>query len=106
MNTYPPAYQGVPANWQIAFTYVKGLHEQEIGKMEQESPFFSEPAARGSAESIEAKPEDKLTPEEEEACRKFHWDPAGYLKQRKHMELLQAEKGAYARFPVPERTRA
>lgn len=103
MDTYHPMAQGMPQNWNTAFIYIKGLHEQEISKMEsQATPFFSEPGSRGQ-EQEEPKPQDKLTAEEEEAVKKFHWSPEGYLKQKQRMNLLQSERGAYARFPVPER---
>jgi hypothetical protein len=93
--------QGMPQNWHTAFVYVKGLHEQDISKMEAENtPFFSEAGSRG-APTEPAPAEEKLTPEEEEACETFHWDKAGYLKQKKLGSMHQSEKGAYARFPVP-----
>jgi uncharacterized secreted protein with C-terminal beta-propeller domain len=104
METYHPMAQGMPQNWHTAFVYIKGLHEQDISKMEAENtPFFSEPGSRGAQQ--ETKPaEEKLTPEEEEACETFHWDKAGYLKQKKAGAMYQSEKGAYARFPVPTRS--
>jgi hypothetical protein len=102
MDTYHPMAQGMPQNWHTAFVYTKGAHEQEISKMESENtPFFSEPGSRG-APNEPAPAEDKLTAEEEEACETFHWDKAGYLKQKKAGAMYQSEKGAYARFPVPE----
>jgi hypothetical protein len=105
METYQPMAQGMPQNWYTAFTYVKGLHEQEIAKAEStNTQFFSEPASRGT-DVQQPPPEDKLTPEEEEVVQKFHWSPEGYLKQKKLATLHQSERGSFARFPVPERKR-
>jgi hypothetical protein len=102
VNAYQPGLQTLPQNWFVAFNYVKGLHEQELGKMEADStPFFAEPGSRGA--QPEAPPEDKLTPEEEDICNRFHWDKKGYLERRKQMTVHQAEKGAFARYPVPMR---
>lgn len=104
MNTYPPNVQGVPQNWQTALIYIKGLHESELSKQEADSPFFAEPGARGGHEEPpQEAATDKLTPDEEEVCERFHWDKAGYLKRKKEMSIHQSEKGAFARFPVPER---
>jgi hypothetical protein len=101
IETYHPMAQGMPQNWSTAFIYIKGLHEQDISKMEAENtPFFSEPGSRGT-EQAAPPAEEKLTAEEEEACETFHWDKAGYLKQKKAGAMYQSEKGAYARFPVP-----
>lgn len=92
-------------NWRNAFMYVKGMHEQDIAKQESEgTPFFSEPASRGGGEPAMPQ-EDKLTDEEQEICRRFHWDPEGYLKRKKEGMVHQSERGAFARFPVPERIR-
>ena len=103
VNSYGPMQQGMVQNWNISFHYVKGLHEQEIAKMGQESStFFSEPASRGPAP--DPVPVDKLTPEEEEVCRTFHWDPVGYLKRKKEATLHQTSQGASMHFTVPERT--
>ena len=105
INAYQPAAQGQPQNWYVAFNLIKGLHEQEIGKMEADStPFFAEPGSRGAEPP--PPPEDKLTADEEDIVRRMHWDPAGYLKQRQQMTTHTAEKGAYAKFPVPMRTRS
>jgi vacuolar-type H+-ATPase subunit I/STV1 len=107
MNTYPLAQQVIPKNWEIAFTYTKGLHEQELAKADSEaSPFFSEPASKGGGQEEQTKEVDKLTAEEEEVCKKFHWSPEGYLQRRKEAQIHQSERGAFAHFPVPERKRA
>ena len=47
---------------------------------------------------------DMLTPEEAEACRSFHWNPAGYLRRKREMAVYQDERGAgHAHFTVKER---
>lgn len=103
MASYPLQYQADPQYWNVALKYIKGDHEQDLSKADSaDSPFFSEPASRGAAP--EPPPEEKLTPEEEEVCRRFHFDPKGYLQRKKERILLQGEKGAYARYPVPPRT--
>lgn len=103
INAYQPAQQALPQNWFVAFNYVKGLHEQDIGKMEADNtPFFAEPGSRGAPP--EPPPEEKLTDEEKEVCKRFHWDEKGYLQQKKAGAIHQAEKGAFARYPVPVRT--
>ena len=99
----PLSVQGTPQAWSTAFNYIKGVHDQEISKAESEgTQFFSEPASRGG-EVQPPPPEDKLTAEEEEACRTFHWDPKGYLQRKKEAHIYQSEKGSYARYPVPPR---
>ena len=46
-----------------------------------------------------------LTPEEADACRRFHWNPAGYLKRKREMVVHQDERGAgHAHFTVKERS--
>ena len=106
MEGYNWAQQGDPNCWSTALTLIRGYHDQDIAKLEStDSSFFSEPAARGRPDDTTEQPADKLTAEEEEVCRRFHWDPAGYLKRKKEMVTAQSEKGAYARFTVPERRR-
>lgn len=103
MASYPLQYQADPQYWNVALKYIKGDHEQDLSKADSaDSPFFSEPASRGAAP--EPPPEEKLTAEEEEVCRRFHFDPKGYLQRKKERIILQGEKGAYARYPVPPRT--
>jgi hypothetical protein len=65
------------------------------------TPFFSEPASRTA--QPEPPPEEKLSAEEEEVCKRFHWDPEGYLQRKKERSLHQSERGAFARYSVPER---
>lgn len=101
MEGYDWGKQGDARYWQMALTYIRGAHDQDISKLESgDSEFFSEPASRGA--TPEPPPEEKLTAEEEEVCRRFHFDPKGYLKQKKAMSLHQSDKGGYARFPVPK----
>jgi hypothetical protein len=100
VNTFAPAQRVMPQSWLNMFLYVKGLHEQDIQKAESDkSDFFSETPSRGA--SHEEPPEDKLSDEEEEICRKFHYDPKSYLARKKTAALNQSSKGAYARYPVP-----
>lgn len=98
MNTgYPPQLRIIPDNWQNALTMVKGRHLKEISTMtSQGGEFFSESASGGR--SPEPEPADKLTPEEEEACRIMRWDAKTYLANRGKMQIAKAEKGTVARF--------
>jgi hypothetical protein len=103
VNTFSPQQRVMPQSWMNMFIYVKGLHDQEIQKAESSSTdFFSEPGSRGA--SHEDEPEEKLSAEEEEVCRKFHYDPKTYLERKKTAALSQSSKGAYARYPVPTTT--
>jgi hypothetical protein len=103
MNGFTPQQKVLPQSWLLALTLVKGQHEQEIAQAERDgNDFFSEGPSRGAAPPPPT--EDKLTPEEEEACRTFHWDPKGYLARKKQMRVNQSEKGGYASFPVPQRS--
>jgi len=78
------------------------MHEADIARSEREgTDFYSEQGSRGGQPV--PPPEDKLTAEEEEVCMTMHWDPAGYRRQKKQASLMQSDKGAYARYPVPER---
>jgi len=102
MEGYQPAQRIVPQNWLMALTLVKGHHDVDIAKAEREkTDFFMESGGSGNppppAEDVS---NDKLTPEEEEACSKFHWDPKRYLEQKKKMVIASSSKGAYARFSV------
>jgi hypothetical protein len=100
VNTFAPAQRVMPQSWFNMFMFVKGQHEQDIQKAESDkSDFFSETPSRG--EHHTEPPEDKLTPEEEEVCNKFHYDKKQYLERKKTAALSQSSKGAYARYPVP-----
>jgi hypothetical protein len=101
--TFTPAARVMPQSWMNAFLYAKGMHEQDIRKAESESSdFFSETPSRGAHE--EPAPADKLTPEEEETCRRFHYDPVKYLANKKAATVKQSEKGAYSSYAVPTTT--
>lgn len=62
------------------------------------------PSEKDPKKSQEHSGEIKLTSEEEELCRRFHWDPVGYLKRKREMTMNQTEDGLHARFRVSERT--
>jgi hypothetical protein len=100
VNTFSPPQRVMPQSWMNMFIYIKGLHDQDIQKAESDrTDFFSEPSSRGLPHEDE--PDEKLTPDEEEVCRKFHYDPKAYLERKKTAALSQSSKGAYARYPVP-----
>jgi hypothetical protein len=100
VNGFIVTQRVMPQSWLNMFLYVKGLHEADIKKAESEnSSFFSETPSRG--QTPEPEPTDVLSAEEEEICRKFHYDPKTYLERRKTATLSQSAKGAYARYPVP-----
>jgi hypothetical protein len=97
-----PEQRVMPQTWFNMLMYVKGIHEMDIKKAETDhTDFFAETASRGS----EPPPEDtdKLSPEEEEVCRKFKYDPERYLARKKLGVEARGEKGSYARFSVPQR---
>ena len=82
INSYHPQQRVMPQSWINALTYVKGLHMDEILKAQKDgTDFFAEPPTRG-VEPPPA-PEDKLSSDEEEMCRRMHWDPKQYLARRK-----------------------
>jgi hypothetical protein len=100
VNTQQPMQRVMPQTWQNMLLYVKGLHEQEIAKAESTSTdFFSETASRSNTPEPEVT--DKLTAEEEEICRTFHYDPVSYLANKKSGVMSSSAKGAYARYAVP-----
>jgi len=100
IGTFVPEQRVMPQSWFNAFLYVKGLHLNDIMKAKQDNTdFFSETASRGVNQ--EPPPADRLSPDEEEVCKKFHYDPAKYLANKKRGETMQGEKGAYSRFAVP-----
>lgn len=97
MQGYQPVQRIIPDNWVLALTLIKGRHDQEISKMERDgTDFFSEESSGGRPP--EPEPEVKLTPDEEDACRRMHWDPKEYLKNRSKMAIASSEKGSIARF--------
>ena len=103
VSTFAPVQRVMPQSWFNAFLYVKGVHESEIAKAESsKTEFFAEVPSRGVSE--EPPPQDTLTDEEKAVCKKMHWSEEGYLKQKKQMTIHSSNKGAYARFGVPERT--
>lgn len=100
VNTFVVTQRVMPQSWMNMFLYVKGLHEGDIKKAESEnSHFFSETPSRGM--TPEPEPDNVLTAEEEEICRKFHYDPKNYLERKKTAALSQSSKGTYARYSVP-----
>jgi len=102
VGTAAPAQRVMPQTWFNMLMFVKGAHEDDIRKAEADkTDFFSELPSHGGPPP--EPPSDKLTPEEEEVCRKFHYDPVKYLARKKSGELMQGEKGAYGRYSVPQR---
>jgi hypothetical protein len=102
VNTFAATARVMPQSWMNMFLYVKGLHEQDIQKAEADhTDFFAETASRGSHN--EPEPQDKLTPEEEEVCQTFHYDPVAYLANKKNSTLSTSSKGSYAKYTVPVR---
>lgn len=103
VNTFQPEARVMPQGWFNMFMFVKGAHEADIRKAETESPdsFFSETPSRGVSE--EPAPEEKLTAEEEEVCKKFHYDPKRYLEMRKQATTKGSARGLYQTYTVPER---
>jgi hypothetical protein len=100
VGTFAPETRVMPQSWFNALVFIKGAHDVDIHKAENDkSDFFSEPASRGHQE--EEAPQDKLTDEESAMCDAMHWDKEGYLKQKKQQSIHQSSKGSYARFPVP-----
>jgi hypothetical protein len=100
VGTFAPEQRVMPQSWFNAFLYVKGAHMGDIMKAKQDSTdFFSETASRSVNQ--EPPPADKLTADEEEVCKKFHYDPVKYLANKKRGETMQGEKGTYSRFAVP-----
>lgn len=101
VGTFAPQARVMPQAFMNAFLYVKGLHEGDIRKAETDNPdsFFSETPSRGPAE--EPQPEAKLTPEEEEVCRVFHYDPKSYLETRKQAQLKGSARGMFQTYTVP-----
>lgn len=101
VSTFAPQAQVMPQSWFNMFMFVKGSHEGDIRKAESDDPgFFSETPSRGGHQE-EVEDTTKLTAEEEETCKKFHFDPKRYLEQKKQGAILATSKGAYAKFPVP-----
>jgi hypothetical protein len=104
VNTFVPDARVMPQSWMNIFLWVKGAHESDIRKAESENPdsFFSETPSRGAPE--EPAPEEKLTAEEEEVCRKFHYDPKRYLETRRQAALKGSARGMFATYSVPQRS--
>jgi hypothetical protein len=99
VNAVQPHQRVMPQTWLNMLLYVKGMHDQEIAKAERDSTdFFSETPSRGVSEL--PAPQDKLTEEEEQICRTFHYDPVKYLENKKKGAVSQSSKGAYARYSV------
>jgi hypothetical protein len=99
MNGFTPEQRVNPQSWVLALTLAKGNHQEEIAKAESSgTDFFSEGPSHSAPPEV--KNEDKLTPEEEEVCKTFHWDPKGYLAQKKKAQINQSEKGGYAHYGV------
>lgn len=104
VGQFAPEARIMPQSWQNAFLYVKGLNESAIRKAESEkTDFFAEEPSRGGPDPGADDGEVKLTAAEEEACRKFHWDPKGYLERKKTAVKMESDRGAYAHYPVPTR---
>lgn len=99
VGTFDVTQRVMPQSWFNAFMYIKGLHEQDINKAESaKTDFFSESATMGGPPEPEK--EEVLTPDEEEACRKFHWDPKAYLERKKKGQAFESGKGSYAKFTI------
>jgi len=100
MNGFTPQQRVLPQSWLMALTLTKGTHESEIAAAERTGTDFFAETGTSHTTRTDPPPEDKLTPEEEEACRTFKWDPKRYLAQKKKMNLAVGEKGGYAHFGV------
>jgi hypothetical protein len=81
VGSYAPEFRIMPQTWLNALIYTKGLHDKEIQKAEEDrTDFFAEAPSAGVFE--QAARGEKLSQEEIEICKKFHWDPAKYLANR------------------------
>jgi hypothetical protein len=87
VGSYAPEFRIMPQTWMNALIYTKGLHDKEIQRAEEErTDFFSETPSNAQYEQTLRG--DKLTPDEAELCKKFHWDPAKYLENKKKSTLV------------------
>lgn len=106
VGTFQPVQRVMPQSWFNTLIYIKGLHDQEITKLESDkNDFFSERPSDGVHHDEHRESELKLSPEEEEVCRKFKYDPKKYLETKKNASMRQSEKGQYASYAVPNQTR-
>ena len=103
MNGFTPQQRVLPQSWLMALTLTKGNHEAEISAAERGGTDFFAESGTGHQPPPDVKAEDKLTPDEEEACKTFRWDPKRYLARKKEMQMAQSEKGGYAHFPASAR---
>lgn len=89
MNKETPQRRIFPEVWLNAFTYVKGVHFDEVMQSAQkgENLFFSETSSN-APEPAPQKKDDKLTDKEMEIARKMKIDPAKYLEQKKKIQVV------------------
>lgn len=83
MEREPLPRRALPGTWLAALTYIKGQHIDDLTKPD----FFVEAGAgeSGGLPAPKVLPADKLTPEEEAACKRMKIKPEVYLAQRKEM---------------------
>lgn len=91
VDALSPEAKIMPQTWINQFTFVKGMHLNDVIKEAQTSgdAFFSETAQSSGAglPNDSHKNEDKLTPAEEAVAKKMGRTPEQYLAQKKKMQF-------------------
>jgi hypothetical protein len=92
VNQQAAANHIFPQTWINAFTYVKGLHAEELveGAVSGGENFFSEPVTGGGApeNGRGGEKKDELSPREMDIARKMKITPERYLEQKKKMTVV------------------
>lgn len=90
MEAMSPDQRIYPQNWINQFTFVKGMHLDEVVKeaQGQGDAFFSE-GVTTSGGGISHTPvnEDRLSPQEEKVCRALKMKPEDWIKRRKALNI-------------------
>lgn len=88
MSKEPPARRIFPQTWLNAFTYVKGVHFDEVTRAASsgDNSFFSESAGNNTPAPAPVQ-SDKLSEQEEAVARKMRVDPKRYLEIKKKIKV-------------------
>jgi len=92
MEKIPAERRIFPQEWVNQFTFVKGMHLDEVIKeaQGQGDAFFAESATPGGSGITQPPSDDKISPEEEKVMRALKMKPEDWIKRRKSLKIHNA----------------
>ena len=93
MSKEAPERKIIPQVWLNAFTYIKGIHVNDIIASVQKGEAFGLEGGSTSQAPPTEQNDDKLSPEELRVASKMRVSPENYLKQKKAMKPVAYQHG-------------